>query len=66
MVLTCLSSVGAAGPLSFCPICRPRAAAGHPDRTGAVAVTVVPIPGREVTLSLPPITSARSVMLRRP
>ena len=39
---------------------------GHPDRTGTVAVTVVPIPGRDVTVSLPPISSARSAMLRSP
>ncbi len=38
----------------------------HADRTGTIAVTVVPVPGRDVTLSLPPISSARSVMLRRP
>ena len=36
------------------------------DRTGTVAVTVVPRPGREVTVRRPPTSSARSVMLRRP
>jgi hypothetical protein len=33
---------------------------------GTVAVTVVPSPGRDATVSRPPISSARSVMLRRP
>jgi hypothetical protein len=46
--------------------CRDRGRRDHPERTGTVAVTVVPIPGREVTSSLPPTSSARSVMLRRP
>jgi hypothetical protein len=38
----------------------------HPERAGTVAVTVVPSPGLEITVSLPPTSSARSVMLRRP
>jgi hypothetical protein len=33
---------------------------------GTVAVTVVPSPGRDATVSRPPTSSARSVMLRKP
>jgi len=37
-------------------------AAGSAGASGTLAVTVVPTPGREVTVSRPPISSARSAI----